>query len=219
MNTQQGTPAWFNARKGKLTASNFGSAAGINPYTSRAKALRLELGKEKWSGNMDACAWGTKNERNAIKDYMVRTGNVVNSKGFFPHPEYDWLGGSPDGLVGNEGLIEVKCPFINKICHGKIPPIYYCQVNGLLEILNREWCDFISWTPTETTAASPPTGGRSARATARRSRPRRFRPARHRRRRPALRRRCRRRPSPRRRRPRRRRPCPRRHHHLRRQRT
>lgn len=80
---------------------------------------------------------------------MVRTGNVVNSKGFFPHPEYDWLGGSPDGLVGDEGIIEVKCPFVNKICHTKIPPIYYCQVNGLLEILNSEWCDFISWTPTE----------------------------------------------------------------------
>ena len=149
MNTQQGTPAWFNARKGKLTASKFGQAAGICPYTSRAKALRLELGKEKWSGNLAACTWGTKNERNAIKDYMVRTGNVVTSKGFFPHPEYDWLGGSPDGLVGQEGIIEVKCPFVNKVCHTKIPPIYYCQINGLLEILNRQWCDFISWTPTE----------------------------------------------------------------------
>lgn len=149
MNTQQGTPAWFNARKGKLTASKFGAAAGVCPYTSRAKALRLELGKEKWSGNMEACTWGTKNERNAIKDYMVRTGNVVTSKGFFEHPAYNWLGGSPDGLVGDEGMIEVKCPFVNKICHTKIPPIYYCQVNGLLEILNRQWCDFISWTPTE----------------------------------------------------------------------
>ena len=149
MNTQQGTPAWFNARKGKVTASKFGAAAGICPYTSRAKALRLELGKEQWKGNLEACTWGTKNERNAIKDYMVRTGNVVTSKGFFEHPEYNWLGGSPDGLVGSEGMIEVKCPFIKKICHAKIPPIYYCQVNGLLEILNRQWCDFISWTPTE----------------------------------------------------------------------
>tara|TARA_Y100001972_G_scaffold122467_1_gene168142 strand:- start:875 stop:1741 length:867 start_codon:yes stop_codon:yes gene_type:complete len=152
MNTQQGTPAWFNARKGKLTASRFGAAAGICPYTSRAKALRLELGKEeaKWAPvAVEACTWGTKNEKNAIKDYMVRTGNVVTSHGFFEHPDYNWLGGSPDGLVGEEGMIEVKCPFVNKVCHNKIPPVYYCQVNGLMEILDRKWCDFVSWTPTE----------------------------------------------------------------------
>lgn len=148
MNTTQGTPAWFNARKGKLTASKFGAAAGICPYTSRHKLLRREFGIEKFDGNLDACRWGTANEKNAIKDYMVRTGNIVTSKGFFPHPDHDWLGGSPDGLVGDEGMIEVKCPFVNKVCHTKIPPVYYCQINGLLEILNRQWCDYISWTPT-----------------------------------------------------------------------
>ena len=149
MDTQQGTPAWFSARQGKLTASRFGAAAGICPYNSRAKALRLALGQEKWSGNVEACRWGTINEKNAIKDYMVRTGNVVKSKGFYEHPDYPWLGGSPDGLIGDEGMIEVKCPFVNKVCHAKIPPVYYCQINGLLEILDRQWCDYISWTPTE----------------------------------------------------------------------
>lgn len=149
MNTQQGTPAWFNARKGKVTASKFGAAAGICPYTSRAKCLRLTLGTEQWKGNNEACRWGTINEKNAVKDYMVRTGNVVTHKGFIDHPHYNWLGGSPDGLVGERGLIEVKCPFVNKVCHMKIPPVYYCQVNGLMEILDRDWCDYISWTPTE----------------------------------------------------------------------
>jgi len=52
-------------------------------------------------------------------------------------------------LIGTEGMIEVKCPFVNKVCHAKIPPVYYCQINGLLEILDRQWCDYISWTPTE----------------------------------------------------------------------
>ena len=149
MDTQQGTPAWFDARKGKLTASRFGAAAGICPYTSRAKALRLAVGTEKWSGPIEACQWGIKNETNAVKDYMVRTGNVVKTMGFKGHPDYDWLGGSPDGLVGDEGIIEVKCPFVRKVPHARIPPVYYCQVNGLLEILDRQWCDFISWTPTE----------------------------------------------------------------------
>lgn len=148
MDTQQGTPAWFNARKGKLTASNFGAAAGVNPYCTRKKALRLQLGMEKFSGAIDACIWGTKNEKNAIKDYMVRTGNVVVSKGFYTHPDYPWLGGSPDGLVGDDGIIEVKCPFYKQVPHVIIPPHYYCQVNGLLEILDRQWCDYVSWTPT-----------------------------------------------------------------------
>jgi len=148
MDTQQGTPAWFNARKGKLTASNFGAAAGVNPYSSRRKALKRELGQEVFTGN-EACRWGTTNERNAIKDYMVRTGNVVRSKGSYTHPTLPWLGGSPDGLVGTEGIIEVKCPFAKMVPHTVIPQHYYCQVNGLLEILDRKWCDFISWTPSE----------------------------------------------------------------------
>ena len=149
MQTQQGTPAWFDARKGKLTASRFGAAAGICPYTSRAKALRVAVGTESWSGNLDACLWGTRNEKNAVKDYMVRTGNIVRTMGFALHPHYEWLGGSPDGLVGDEGMIEVKCPFHRKAPHVKIPPVYYCQVNGLMEILDRKWCDFVSWSPTE----------------------------------------------------------------------
>ena len=147
MDTQQGTPAWFSARKGKLTASNFGAAAGVNPYCSRRKALKLANGSETFTGN-EACTWGTKNERNAIKDYMVRTGNVVVSKGFYTHPDHPWIGGSPDGLVGTEGMIEVKCPFYVQRPHERIPVYYYCQVNGLMEILDRQWCDFISWTPT-----------------------------------------------------------------------
>ncbi len=149
MDTVQGTPAWFDARKGKLTASNFGAAAGVCPWVSRGKALRQLVGHEEWKGSLEACQWGTRNEKNAIKDYMMRTGNVVRSKGLFTHPDYPWLGGSPDGLVGDKGLIEVKCPYYHKKPHLKIPYHYYCQVNGLMEILDREWCDFVSWTPTE----------------------------------------------------------------------
>ncbi len=147
MDTQQGTPAWFNARKGKLTASNFGAAAGVNPWCSRQRSLREQLGIEAFSGPPEACLWGTRNEKNAVKDYMVRTGNIVRSKGFFTHPDIPWLGGSPDGLVGEDGLIEVKCPYFKQVPHDKIPPHYYCQMNGLLEILDRKWCDFVSWTP------------------------------------------------------------------------
>lgn len=144
--TRQGTPAWFDARRGKLTASNFGAAVGVCPWTSRAKALRVAIGEEEWKGDLRACVWGTKNEKNAVKDYMMRTGNIVMHKGLYTHPDYPWLGGSPDGLVGTEGIIEVKCPFVHQRPHLKIPYHYYCQVNGLMEIMDKEWCDFVSWT-------------------------------------------------------------------------
>lgn len=150
MDLRQGSPAWFSARKDKLTASNFGAAAGINPYVSRKKALRQKLGLEESKvGNLEACRWGTRNERNAIKDYMIRTGNCVRSKGLFTHPHYSWLAGSPDGLVGTEGIVEVKCPFAQMVPHAKIPPHYLCQINGLLEIMDKQWCDYITWTPSE----------------------------------------------------------------------
>jgi len=142
----QRTPAWFKARQGKLTASNFGAAAGVNPYETRNANLKKQAGQTVFTGN-SATRHGTKNEPNAIKDYQMYTGNVVRSFGFKVHEDYPWLGGSPDGLVGTEGMIEVKCPFYKMVPHEKIPPHYYCQVNGLLEIFDRKWCDFVSWTP------------------------------------------------------------------------
>ena len=146
MDLQQGTPAWFAARRNRLTASNFGAAAGVNPYASRNKALKQLRGEEEFTGNA-ACTWGTVNEPNAVTDYMIRTGNVVRTSGFHVHPHYSWLGGSPDGLVGERGMIEVKCPYKNMEPHAGVPVWYYCQVNGLMEILDRDWCDFVTWTP------------------------------------------------------------------------
>lgn len=142
----QRTPAWYAARKGRLTASNFGMAAGVNKYESRQKGLKRALGEDTFTGN-DATRHGVKNEPNAIIDYQIKTGNLVRSFGLKLHPEYDWLGGSPDGLVGTRGLIEVKCPFFDQTPHKEIPVHYYCQVNGLMEIFDRDWCDFVSWTP------------------------------------------------------------------------
>ena len=63
------------------------------------------------------------------------------------HEHAPWLAGSPDGLVGTEGMVEAKCPYWNKTPHQTIPLYYYMQVNLCLECANREWCDYISWTP------------------------------------------------------------------------
>ena len=150
MHSQQRTPAWFNARKGKLTASNFGAAAGVNPYVSRRKALREAIEPKPFPRiPPEACQHGIRSEPLAVKDYMVRTGNIVRNHGLAVHPEIPWLGGSPDGLVGDRGMIEVKCPIKCMVPHKKIPPYYYCQINGPMETFDRDWCDFVSWTPTE----------------------------------------------------------------------
>jgi len=192
---QQRTPAWHAARRGKLTASNLGSALGLCPWTSRQQAYNRALGLERFVGAQfklilgiereycfctgmcnDACVrclkqsqalrkwraritgvgndatrYGTQNEPNGILAYSAHTGNVVQNTGLHVHPHTSWLAGSPDGLIGTEGMLEVKCPYWMKKngsrLHKEIPAHYYLQVNLCLECGQREWCDFISWSP------------------------------------------------------------------------
>ena len=148
---EQRTAAWYEARKGKLTASNLGAALGQVSYTSRAAALRRALGTDKFEGNA-ATDWGTQFEPTAIQQYESLTGYRVEATGLHTHPKYSWLAGSPDGLLGSEGMIEVKCPYYYFHCNsyyklGKLPIYYYMQINALLEICDRQWCDYICWTP------------------------------------------------------------------------
>ncbi len=62
-----------------------------------------------------------------------------------PHPELGWIGASPDGRIGDRGLLEVKCPVGG--LYGDVPPYYMAQVQGQLECEDRDWCDFIVWKP------------------------------------------------------------------------
>ena len=149
-NLQQRTVAWHNARRGKLTASNFGAALGLVPYTSRNTAYLRAMGLDKFEGNV-ATEWGTNNEANAIVDYEAFTGNIVTPTGLHVHPTYNWLAGSPDGFVGAAGMIEVKCPFYHRKdggrLHKEIPMHYMLQMNGLMSICDRQWCDYVCWEP------------------------------------------------------------------------
>jgi exodeoxyribonuclease (lambda-induced) len=161
---QQRSEAWYDARRGKITCSNLGALLGQVSYVSRNEAYKRCLGleqrkalKAKKDGKEvekpnPACTWGVDNEPNGIVAYMQKTGNYVQATGLHSHTWYPWLAGSPDGFVGDEGLIEVKCPFYKKRdgssrIHAKVPGHYWMQVNALLEITNRSWCDYISWTP------------------------------------------------------------------------
>lgn len=128
-----------------ITASDVASALGINKYeTSNAlikKKINLQI-----SNSSIATAHGNKYEDEArllfSKRYNIETWEI----GLFQHPQYSWIGGSPDGIAENGYLIEIKCPLTREITHN-IPDWYYPQIQICMEILDRPACYFIQYKP------------------------------------------------------------------------
>ncbi len=159
---KQGSPDWRSARKLRLTASNFGTAVGHNPWKSPDDLVEDML-FEQFKGN-DATRWGNDKESIARNLYILkkRTSlsaqlNVslssvdfhVTESGLHVWDKYPWLAASPDGLVrenGEVGILEIKCPFSLKL-YPKIPDYYMDQMQGIMGILGCSWCDFVVWTP------------------------------------------------------------------------
>jgi len=164
MNTPQRTPEWFKYRSSRMTASNYGSAAGHNPY-SKPRQLLMSLLWDTFKGNA-ATEYGTKNESVACKVYetfatqMAHREDRRNEMSFF-YPglivcqKHPWLAVSPDGLpalthhVSGKTcrfLLEIKCPFSKKL-YPHIPHYYFDQIQGIMGILQLPYCDFVVWTP------------------------------------------------------------------------
>lgn len=169
-NDLQRTAEWFQARTGCLTAS---SVADILPtvkvlksgevkktYRDARETLKNIIIAERLSGSARenftsaAMLWGIEHEDDARNEYEARTGNFVDLAGFIPHPNVRWLGASPDGLVGNDGLIEIKCPaphthvrYLKSIHRREVPDDYKPQMLLQLVVTGREWCDFITYDP------------------------------------------------------------------------
>lgn len=161
----QRSEEWFALRKDKLTTSTFSTALGFWKGTRRH-----ELWQEKVftvdeqlieTSKSHAMEWGVLNEAAAIERYKSITGRDVNSYGFAVHPQeqFNWVGASPDGLLGyfpDGGILEVKCPF-NKgkpevgLPWSKMPFYYMPQVQGQMEIMDRDWVDLYCWTPNGST--------------------------------------------------------------------
>jgi putative phage-type endonuclease len=136
-------------RAGRLTASVFASAIGIG-YDSRQKLWRQLTGREeRFAGNV-ATQWGSDNEHYAIAAYEVATGEIVEAaggkQGFVLLATHDWLGCTPDGYVGNDIVVEAKCP-ASMTLYGKVPGHYMPQVQGQMFITGRKLAHFICWTP------------------------------------------------------------------------
>lgn len=154
---EQRTPEWFAARLGRATGSCFadilaktkaGESASRRNYRAKLVCERLTGRAEEGFTNA-AMAWGTEHEPLARTAYEAETGLMVQEVGFIQHPEM-MAGVSPDGLVGDSGLVEIKCPntatHIDTLLAG-MPSGHIAQVQGQMWICGCEWCDFVSFDP------------------------------------------------------------------------
>ena len=155
----QRTPEWFSARAGKVTASSLykvmartktGWGADRANYHAQLVAERL-TGKPSDSFSNAAMQWGVEQEANAREAYSAHIGDSVAEIGFVDHPRLVWSGASPDGLVGFDGLVEIKCPntatHIATLTGAEIDKKYRLQMQWQMVCTDREWCDFVSFDP------------------------------------------------------------------------
>ena len=155
----QGSDEWKQARLGRVTASRVadviaktksGYGASRANYMAELIAERLTgVPAEKYTNA--AMAWGTATEDEARAAYEFQAGVVVETVGFVAHPDIENCGASPDGCVGADGLLEIKCPntatHIDTLLGQAIPAKYATQMLWQMECTGRKWCDFVSYDP------------------------------------------------------------------------
>ena len=155
----QGTSEWLAARAGLITASRIadlmaktkhGEAASRANYRAQLVAERL-TGRPQESFSNAAMQWGTDQEPMARSAYEIKHGVMIEQVGLILHPSIPMSGASPDGLVGDDGLIEIKCPntatHIEYAVSGKPPTKYELQMLWQMECTGRQWCDFATYDP------------------------------------------------------------------------
>ena len=154
---EQGTPEWLELRRGKVTASRVADILAktkTGASASRQNYL-IELALQRTTKTIEpsytnaAMEWGTAIEPQARVAYEVKTNNFVDQVPFIDHPTIQGFGCSPDGLVGKDGLLEIKCP--NSATHweyfkAKEPPKkYFIQMQAQMAVTGAKWCDFVSF--------------------------------------------------------------------------
>jgi putative phage-type endonuclease len=156
---EQRTDQWFAARLGKVTASRVadvmaktktGYSASRENYMAQLVVERI-TGEHAESYTNASMQWGTDQEPFARAAYEAAKGVLVDEQGFVPHPTIEGAGASPDGLIGDDGLVEIKCPNtstqIDTLLTGSIPSKYVAQMQFQMACTGRKWCDFVSYDP------------------------------------------------------------------------
>lgn len=141
LKVDQGSPEWHAARARMITASTAAACLGLHPHDGPLTAWKRITGRSKDSPNRHT-RWGLEFEPRAASSYEVETGGLCRETGFWVHDDYPWLGASPDRLVGQNGLAEMKC---RQKLDESIP--LYCRIQMIiqLECTNRSWCDYFCW--------------------------------------------------------------------------
>lgn len=155
----QRSAEWFAARLGKATASKIadiiattksGPSASRKNYAAQLVAERL-TGVPAETFTNAAMQWGTETETDARDAYRQHSLNEVKECGFVDHPTIAMSGASPDGLIGDDGLLELKCPntatHIETLLGGSVPGKYRTQMLWQMACTGRAWCDFASFDP------------------------------------------------------------------------
>jgi len=154
---EQQSNEWFTARLGKVTASRVadviaktktGYSASRDNYMAQLICERL-TGQKGESFTNAAMEWGTQTEPLARSAYENARNLLVKEVGFINHPRIEMSGASPDGLVADDGLVEIKCPntatHIDTLLSGKVPTKYITQMQWQMLCCHRKWCDFVSF--------------------------------------------------------------------------
>lgn len=156
---EQRTDEWFSARLGKVTASRIADVCARTKtgWGASRKNYMAELIVERLTGKRNegftnaAMQWGTDQEPEARLAYEFYRNAEVIETGFVPHPSIAETGASPDGLVGADGLVEIKCPntatHLETLDGTTLPEKYFLQIQWQLVCTGREWCDFVSFDP------------------------------------------------------------------------
>jgi len=156
MNAPQGTEEWLKKRLGKITGSTIHKIMSLKENSSTRAKLLQDLTLERISGSpaknivTGPMARGLELESEARNAYELKNQKVILT-GFINHPSIKEAGASPDGLVGEDGLIEIKC--LNIKNHNEIvkkqtlPKQYNLQIQFQLACTKRAWCDFVAYHP------------------------------------------------------------------------
>lgn len=154
----QGSADWFRQRVGKCTASRFAEATQFlkkGGEGAKRYNYRMELVVERLTGEPSEhyvskyMEWGSEQEGAARMAYEARSGCLVVVPGFIDHPTIAMCGGSPDGLIDDDGLLEMKAP--TSVTHLETILAAECehlpQIQGNLWVTGRKWADFVSYDP------------------------------------------------------------------------
>lgn len=155
----QKTDEWHAKRCGRFTASRFADVLAKSKKDGKPLKARQDLiwtiaaeriqGYQPKGASSYSLQWGVDNEPLARQAYEIKTGEFVDQVDFIVHPEYDFVGISPDGLVNDDGGTEIKCPkspeiHLQRFLDG-VPDEYMPQVQGSLWVTGRKWWDFVSY--------------------------------------------------------------------------